>query len=94
MFNMGGGVPTRKPQVITKIWFIIIKIIFWYFYAQIFVVFGLRIGSSLLLDPTPNISPKIDVQKKIHVGIHIIVGMKDLGPVWTGPYIWTGESEK
>ena len=67
MFNMGGRVPIREPQVITKIWLNIIKGISWLFYAQIFTGLGLRVGSSFLLDPTPNTSLKLDLQKKVAV---------------------------
>jgi hypothetical protein len=59
----GGRVPTCKPQGTTKIWLNIIKVGSWSFYAKIFVGLGLRVGSSFLLDPTCNASPKPRLQK-------------------------------
>ena len=54
-----------KYQLVSlkKIWLIIIKVIFWLFYAKIFTGFGLRVGSSFLLDLTHNASPKLHLQK-------------------------------
>ena len=56
-------VPTCEPQVITKRWLFIIKVGSWLFDAKIFTRFGLRVGSSFLLNPTGNISCKPHLEK-------------------------------
>ena len=79
----GGKVPTCEPQVITKIWLIMIKGRTWLFRAKIFAGLGLRVGSSFLLYPTCKTSPSLTSKKCCHVDIHLIVGTQDLGLVWS-----------
>ena len=54
----GGKVPTFESQETIKIWLIIMKVGSWLFYGQIFLGLVLRVGSSFLLVPTLNTSPK------------------------------------
>ena len=61
--NIDAKVPTCESQIITKIWFKLIKVGTSLFYAKIFVELGLRVGSSFLLDPTRNTSSISHLQK-------------------------------
>ena len=61
----GGKVPTCEPQVIINIWLNVIRVGSWLFYAKIFSGLGFRVGSSLLLNPTCNTSPKPCLQKML-----------------------------
>ena len=51
----------------------------WLFYTKIISRLVLRVGSSFLLDPSLNTSPKPRIQKCCHVGIHVIPGTLRLG---------------
>ena len=53
-------IQTIHIQIIQTLNFI--KLGFWLIYAQMFASLGLRVGSSFLLDPTLNTSPKTHVQ--------------------------------
>jgi hypothetical protein len=61
----GGKVPTCELQVTTKIWLIISEVGFLLFYAYIFEGLGLRAGSSFLIYPIHNTSPKPHLQKSV-----------------------------
>ena len=59
----GGKVLSFEPQETVKMWLIIIQVRSLLFYAKIITGLVLRVGSSFLLDPILNTSPKPHLRK-------------------------------
>ena len=79
-----GKVSTFKPQETIKIWYIIIKVGSCLFYAKLFMVLVLRVGSSFLLDPTLHTSPKPHLQKNVAMWVSLsYLGLRTWDPTCT-----------
>jgi hypothetical protein len=61
----GGKTPTFEPQETIQMWLIVVKVGSWLVDAKIFVGRVLRLGSSFLLDPALNTSPKPHLRKTL-----------------------------
>ena len=74
--QLGGKVPTSKPQETNKVLLVIIQVKS----LIIFIFMGLvsRVGSSFLLDSLSKQVPILVYKKCCHVGIHVILGTYDL----------------
>ena len=64
--DKSSNVSTSRKSI--RIWFINMKGISWLFYIKIFSGLVLGVGSSFLLDPTLNTSPKPHLQKVLPCG--------------------------
>ena len=81
----GQSVPTFEHDETFKVWFLSMRVGSWLCYANKLTWLMLRVRSSLLLDPTVDISPKPHLQNVLPCKYSILVSKpRTWDPMWSG----------